>query len=593
MTSWELSPLYRHHQSLVLPDSTRIASFHNGRVVLRALDSLHIFRTWSLFAPTPAPASSTRPSASAAAPAQPLTELTSFVVSPAAPHYILCFAAKLRTAWMLDPNSDEVAAKLEVGNEGAVRMEWAQVGREDGEGDAVAMAWSAHHLRLSLYYLSSPTSPALHIQNPKHSHASGHAFHPQRKFLAILERHNSRDVIGIYSTKGEWALVRSITLPDPSSDLAGLNWSPCGKYIATWSHITEYTVHFYLPAGQLVSTFSPYSSLSPPSAAPSSGTARRRPAPAEPKETETGKELSAENRKREERSTASYVGLGVRTVEWHPSGGWVAVGGFDGKIRILTHHGFVPVAELALPLRLVQPVRLWKEPQGWIEKTRGKGIVSFDRILTFPYSLTPVIANPAVPSPKMGFSRLSWSPSGNWLVALNQSFPAALAIFSFPPSLSSASSPTPDSPSSPSFARPALHTVLFLAQPVRDFAFQPAPDAEEESEMLVVASGESAFTVWRAPANQGGAGEAEGVGVPAGQTPFPLSTLSFAPSGTALVLSAPPTSATGASVPTASAKEAGGVFCVAYPVAAEGESVLLGVGEGEGRTWMEEGSEEE
>lgn len=46
------------------------------------------------------------------------------------------------------------------------------------------------------------------------------------------------------------------------------------------------------------------------------------------------------------------------------------------QIRILTRHGFVPVAELSIPQRLAEPVRVWKEPLGWVEKTRGKGIVS-------------------------------------------------------------------------------------------------------------------------------------------------------------------------------------------------------------------------
>lgn len=33
--------------------------------------------------------------------------------------------------------------------------------------------------------------------------------------------------------------AQSITLPDPNSDLADLAWSPCGRYIAAWSSITD------------------------------------------------------------------------------------------------------------------------------------------------------------------------------------------------------------------------------------------------------------------------------------------------------------------------------------------------------------------
>ena len=31
----------------------------------------------------------------------------------------------------------------------------------------------------------------------------------------------------------------------------------------------------------------------------------------------------------------SWVGLGVRSVRWHPTGDWLAVGGWDGKVRVL------------------------------------------------------------------------------------------------------------------------------------------------------------------------------------------------------------------------------------------------------------------
>ncbi|BGP13445.1 hypothetical protein JCM10213_008294 [Rhodosporidiobolus nylandii] len=587
MASWDLSPLYRHAQSLVLPDSARLVSFHNGRVVLRSLATLQILRTWSLAPPSPPSASSSR----SARPAPPLVELTSFAVAPGPPHYVLCYAAKARTAWVLDPEQDEIVATLEVGNEGAVRMDWAQVGSAAGDqGEAVIMAWSSHHLRLSLYRLSSSNASALHILNPKHSHSAGHAFHPRGSFLAILERHNSRDVIGIYSTKGDWALVRSITLPDPSSDLAGLSWSPCGRYIGAWSHVTDYLVHFYLPTGQHLSTFSPYSSLSSPplqpaknakpARKPSASTATATQSPRAEQEKE--KELSLEDRKRDERSTASYVGLGVRTVEWHGSGEWVAIGGYDGKIRILSHHGFVTIAELGIAQRIAEPVMLWREPQGWVEKTRGKGIVSFDRITTLPYTLTPVVANPAVPNPKMGFSRLLWSSSGAWLVGLNQSHPNALSLFSFPlaASLSSSSSP---SPSSSTFARPALHTVILFANTVRDFAWQPNADIAAQ-DSLVVVSGESAFAVWTPPSEGGtGGGEAEGVGVPAGQTDFPVTSLSFSRSGDALLLSSQPSvvPATTANPKERKEREAAGeggaMFCVAYPVAAEEE-----------RTWIAE-----
>ena len=76
---------------------------------------------------------------------------------------------------------------------------------------------------------------------------------------------------------------------------------------------------------------------------------------------------------REERSTEGWVGLGIRTVKWHPTGDWLAVGGWDGKvsfcdaspkhrpglmastpqIRVLTRLAWAPVAELFHVVKVV------------------------------------------------------------------------------------------------------------------------------------------------------------------------------------------------------------------------------------------------
>lgn len=44
------------------------------------------------------------------------------------------------------------------------------------------------------------------------------------------------------------------------------------------------------------------------------------------------------------------LGLGLKRVAWHPSGRFIALGGFDDKIRILADvNGWRPVAEIDLP----------------------------------------------------------------------------------------------------------------------------------------------------------------------------------------------------------------------------------------------------
>ncbi|GAA5914373.1 hypothetical protein JCM5296_004385 [Sporobolomyces johnsonii] len=613
MASWDLSPLYRHSSSVLLPSSDAIVSTHNDRIVLRDAHSLQIIRTWSLHLGPPHP--SRPPAPTTPTPPQPEPSLfTAFSVSPTHPHYILAYGAKVSTAWAIHPDHDDPIAKLQVGPEGAVAMAWSATGD-------VVMAWSAHHLRLSLFRLSDP-SVALHIQSPKHSHPDGYAFRPtDGRYLAVLERHASRDCIGVYDT-ASWSLIRHITLPDPTSDLASLSWSPCGRYIATWSSVTDYYLHIYTPDGRHLSTFSPYASLSPPASLPASSkpASRARPSQSAPAASPGAPAAQSDkNRSREERSTAAWVGLGIRSVEWHPSGEWLAIGGWDGRIRILTKHGWSAIAELTCPTKITSHASVWREPADWIEKTLGKGIVSFIP-LPLPFSPTPVQPDLARPNPKMGIARMTWSRDGRWLAVWNQSHPTSIWIHAF---LSPSSSSSP--PSSSSFSadrvlgarddrsaapvrldlhlRPRLHTLLVLSSPVKHFEWQPAPPpavGARGEETLAVVSGTKGFVLWRAPGphahgagegERGGKGEekdeetregiAEGVGVPS-RAAFAPTSLAFTPRGDALLLS-----------------ERGGTFCVAYPVYPnDGGAAGGGGGEGEQqramhdeageRTWIEE-----
>lgn len=81
----------------------------------------------------------------------------------------------------------------------------------------------------------------------------------------------------------------------------------------------QYLLHIYTPDGRLLTTFEPYADIAPTTtASASTGSTSGK-----------GKSKFVE---RKERSTDGWVGLGIRTVRWHPSGDWIAVGGWDGKV---------------------------------------------------------------------------------------------------------------------------------------------------------------------------------------------------------------------------------------------------------------------
>lgn len=101
--------------------------------------------------------------------------------------------------------------------------------------------------------------------------------------------------------------------------MQGVSWSPCGKYIAAWDsplsvgHIhlhdptpltsKKYSLHIHSAIGPHLTHFNPSS--------PAFSLA--------PNET---------------------PGLGLRALAWAPGGRWIAVGGWDGKVRIVESDGW-------------------------------------------------------------------------------------------------------------------------------------------------------------------------------------------------------------------------------------------------------------
>ncbi|KAI5478150.1 WD repeat domain 8 [Pseudohyphozyma bogoriensis] len=433
---WEFSPLYRHQHTLLHPTLPQLIQLVPSRVVLRSSTDLSIIRTWALPAPATAAASK--------------LSIVSFSISPTAPHLVVVHSSD-GIAYVLDPEKEDLVAKLMIGAEGATEMDWSPTGQ-------ALVVTSNYHLRLSLHQpLSAPTAPTLHILNPKLSHAT-FAFRPDNKYLAVLERQNSRDCVGIYSCAPDFKLLRHFNLSAPTTDIAGLSFSPCSRYLALWESSLDYRLHIYSADGRKLATFEPYAT----SGTSSSGAG--------------AEEESEVEKKRDERSKSGFVGLGIRTVVWHPSGEWIAVGGWDNKVRVLTRHTWHPVTELSPPPKLSQSTPLlgtiWSEPKDWIEATRSKAILSFESLSTpltlptLPHGLKP---DPTKLNPKIGIDVLLFSSSGRWIAVTSQSTPRTLYIYHF-------LLPSPN----PSFL-PRLHSTIIFEKPPTEIKWRPG-DLDLEGE---------------------------------------------------------------------------------------------------------------
>lgn len=299
---YDLSPLYKHSSSSssFIPSTTLLVHYSNSRLIKRSSTSLDILRTWSL--PLPATSSTT-----------PTAILS---ISPLPPHLISVHFHSLSTAFIFNPDLDSLFAQFSFGLEACDSLKWSLANPLE------LLVWSAFHLRLSIYSVLHPQLPLV-ISNPKLSPLLSnysYGFRPHdAKYLAVLERHNGRDSVGIYESLPSTKLIRvrpslsslslsasltpslhqkhfnvlpptSTTTPKPQQlqpDIAGLLWSPCGRYLALWESSTTYKLYIFTPDGRCLKEFD---------------------------------------------RVEQKDGLGVKMVSWHPSGEWIAIGGADGKV---------------------------------------------------------------------------------------------------------------------------------------------------------------------------------------------------------------------------------------------------------------------
>jgi len=94
-----------------------------------------------------------------------------------------------------------------------------------------------------------------YIKNPKHSDR-GISFTSNGKFMALAERDNCKDFIGIYYC-GDWKLMNHFQVE--THDLHDLKWSNDDSAIICWDNPTECRLLVYSPTQGLIAKHEPYS----------------------------------------------------------------------------------------------------------------------------------------------------------------------------------------------------------------------------------------------------------------------------------------------------------------------------------------------
>uniref|UniRef100_A0A8I5NPX8 WD repeat containing, antisense to TP73 n=1 Tax=Papio anubis TaxID=9555 RepID=A0A8I5NPX8_PAPAN len=230
--------------------------------------------------------------------------------------FILCAMYKrgLVQVWSLE--QPEWHCKIDEGSAGLVASCWSPDGRH-------ILNTTEFHLRITVWSLC--TKSVSYIKYPK-ACLQGITFTRDGRYMALAERRDCKDYVSIFVCS-DWQLLRHFDTD--TQDLTGIEWAPNGCVLAVWDSCLEYKILLYSLDGRLLSAYSAY-------------------------------EWS----------------LGIKCVAWSPSSQFLAVGSYDGKVRILNHVTWKMITEFGHPATINNPkIVVYKEAEK--SPQLGLGCLSF------------------------------------------------------------------------------------------------------------------------------------------------------------------------------------------------------------------------
>ncbi|KAK9764866.1 hypothetical protein K7432_007291 [Basidiobolus ranarum] len=283
---------------------------------------------------------------------------------------IICASYKHGTVDVFDIDDRDWHGQISEGDAGLTSARWAFDSRH-------IVTVSEFQMRMTIWSLTGEEH--MSIQYPKYSD-KGMAFQSDGRYVAIVEKRDSKDIISIYDCKS-WAVCKRIQ-PE-TIDLENLEWSPNGHYLAVWDTPLNYKLLIYTADGSLQRSY-----------------------------------------------TAYEFGLGIKSVQWSPSSQFLAIGSYDQQIRFLNHYTWSPLIEFAcddLPNNPQMPIYC----QNFLEKSKGRVEIHYEPV--YPPAMIPAV-KPEVgkPSPKLGVGMIKFNPNGRLVAVINESIPTCLWLIDIP-----------------------------------------------------------------------------------------------------------------------------------------------------------------
>jgi dipeptidyl aminopeptidase/acylaminoacyl peptidase len=146
---------------------------------------------------------------------------------------ILAALGKSGIAHVKNVSDDDWNCRIDEGTAGLSGIRWVPDSRH-------VITVSNFQLRLTIWSLTNKSS--FYIKNPKFSGDRSLAFSPDKKYMALAERRDSNDYIGIYSCK-EWKMVKQFQVE--TTDLADFIWTK-DDHLIVWNSCVEVIVYLKL-----------------------------------------------------------------------------------------------------------------------------------------------------------------------------------------------------------------------------------------------------------------------------------------------------------------------------------------------------------
>ena len=181
-------------------------------------------------------------------------------------------------------SGQESSAAIERGSGGMGKIVNAEFGRTDDEFVVFADFGS----KVTIWNLV--TGRSVEIKDPKFPTQRGFAYRPKSGHFALLSRPGPQDVVTLHATNSNSVVWK---LNGPTVDAQGIRWSPDGRFLAVWDAPSlGYMLYIYTASGDLYKAYVA--------------------------------------------GTKEDIALGIKAVEWSPSGDVLAVSGYDKRVKILS-----------------------------------------------------------------------------------------------------------------------------------------------------------------------------------------------------------------------------------------------------------------